>query len=88
MKFHSKSDLFAYLISFGMLLTLGSPWHEGERSKDLVKRISEDAMKKLASLTDAGRSHWDQTSHFFKEILGMRESQKTVDFLGCYRDFL
>eukprot|EP00434_Breviolum_minutum_P016033 symbB.v1.2.014132.t1/scaffold1024.1/size143406/8 len=28
----------------------------GERSKDLVKRISEDAMKKLASLTDAGRS--------------------------------
>ena len=77
-----ESPLIGYLISFGMLLALGNPWHEGERSKDLVKRISEDAMKKLASLTDAGRSHWDQTIHFLKGILGMRESQKMVDFLG------
>ena len=50
------------------------PWQplaaKGERSKDLVKRISEDAMKKLASLTDAGRSHWDQTIHFFKRNFG------------------
>eukprot|EP00438_Fugacium_kawagutii_P018807 Skav221677 [mRNA] locus=scaffold1494:22335:28123:+ [translate_table: standard] len=28
----------------------------GDNSKDMLKRISEDALKKLASLTDAGRS--------------------------------
>ena len=59
---------FGYLISFGMLLTLGNPWHEGDRSKDMVKRISEDAMKKLASLTDAGRSGWDQTFFLQKDF--------------------
>ncbi|CAE7586692.1 Scn1a [Symbiodinium natans] len=32
----------------------------GEDSKDIMKRISEDAMKKLASLTDAGRSRNQQ----------------------------
>eukprot|EP00913_Durusdinium_trenchii_P025139 g23598.t1 len=28
----------------------------GERSQDVLKRVSEDALRKLASLTDAGRS--------------------------------